>query len=145
MDEIIFFVLMAALLYPPWAARLPVFSMARRGDAVVGLFILAGGLSAMGFVADDLFQIEIDLVRRAPDGGGERSEMLGAAAFFASAGLGLVGTAQRVSPCDRTNPRHQTNFVTASSRKSSRRFSLRHAQFRKVRSRCFPLVPIPHK
>ena len=81
----VFLTLLAALLYPPWALRLRVFRMARRGDAVVGLFFLAAGLSVLGVITDDLLRgskLIPFAVRQTVE---EGSEMFGAAAFFASA------------------------------------------------------------
>jgi hypothetical protein len=80
----VFLALLTALLYPPWALRLRVFRMARRGDPVVGLFFLAVGLSVLGIVTDDLLRGSKMIpfgVRQTVE---EGSEMLGAAAFFAS-------------------------------------------------------------
>lgn len=81
----IFCALLAALLYPPWAIRLPVLRMARRGEAMVGLFFLGVFLDGVGLVTDDLFRGSKLIpfgVRQTVE---ETSEMLGAAAFCASA------------------------------------------------------------
>lgn len=82
---ILFSSLALALIYPLWALRHNILRLARQGDAMVGLFVLAIALSSLGFVFDDLLRktdfVSLAVRRVAEEG----SEMLGAAAFLASA------------------------------------------------------------
>jgi hypothetical protein len=82
-----FLALLFALLYPPWALRQRIFTLARQADPMVGLFFLAIAMSMIGFVFDDLLRktkfFSVELRQTAE----ETSEMLGAAAFMASAVL----------------------------------------------------------
>jgi hypothetical protein len=74
-----------ALIYPPWALRGEFIRRVRQGDAMVGLFLLAVTLSLFGFVFDDLLRntkFSPLAVRQTAE---ESCEVLGAAAFLASA------------------------------------------------------------
>ena len=84
---IIFAILGMMLGYPPWKVRPPLLTAARRGNAMVGWFILAVFFCGLGGFIDDQLRgttfISGDL-RGLTE---ETSEMVGALAYAVSAGL----------------------------------------------------------
>jgi hypothetical protein len=79
----VFFPLVLALVYPPWALRGRILRLTQEGDAVVGFLFLAFGMSFLGFVFDDLLRKVVSIgIRQVAE---ESAEAFGAAAFLASA------------------------------------------------------------
>jgi hypothetical protein len=83
----VFLALLLALAYPPWALRRRIFQLVRKGDPMVGLFVVAIAMSFGGFVFDDLLRKTTLLSMEIRQTAEETSEMLGAAAFLVSAFL----------------------------------------------------------
>lgn len=84
----VFIALLAVLIYPPWKLRLPVWSMARRGNAMFGILILAFFFCGMGGFIDDQLRRTTFIPKDLRHLTEETSEMLGAMAFAVSTWLG---------------------------------------------------------
>jgi hypothetical protein len=78
---------LALLIYPPWKLRLPVWTVARRGNAMFGILILAFFFCALGGFIDDQLRGTTFIPKDLRHLTEEVSEMLGAMAFAVSAGL----------------------------------------------------------
>jgi hypothetical protein len=84
---VVFAVLLALLIYPPWKLRLPMWAMTRRGNAMIGILMLAFFFCAMGGFIDDQLRRATFIPKELRQLTEEASEMLGAMAFAVSAWL----------------------------------------------------------